>query len=86
MRTKLSDMFIKTKDVFLNLDFSGLDAIDALEEEIDGMRTELINDHIRRLEEGSCKPQNSGVYINLISNLERAGDHLTYIAHSLASK
>ena len=86
MRTKLTEMFEKTKDVFLNLDFSGLDDIDALEEEIDNMRTELINDHIRRLEEGSCKPQNSGVYINLISNLERAGDHLTYIAHSLVSE
>ena len=50
------------------------------------MRTDLINDHIRRLEEGKCKPQNSNVYINLISNLERAGDHLTYIAHSIAEK
>ena len=57
-----------------------------IEEEIDNMRTDLINDHIRRLEEGKCKPQNSNVYINLISNLERAGDHLTYIAHSIAEK
>lgn len=86
MKEKLSILFDKTKNIFLTFDFSELDEIDVIEEEIDNMRTDLINDHIRRLEEGKCKPQNSNVYINLISNLERAGDHLTYIAHSIAEK
>ena len=86
MKDKLQDLFEKTKHMFLSLDYSEIDNIDLIEEEIDNMRTYLINDHIKRLEEGSCKPQNSSIYINLISNLERAGDHLTYIAHALADK
>ena len=50
------------------------------------MRTELIDGHIKRLEEGKCKPQSSGVFINLISNLERAGDHLNYIVDVWSNK
>ena len=39
--------------------------------------------HIQRLDRGECRPGSSGVFINLVSNLERLGDHLTYIAHTI---
>ena len=54
-----------------------------MEEEIDGMRKQLINRHIERLNLGECRPESSGIFINLVSNLERLGDHLTYIAYTL---
>ena len=38
---------------------------------------------MERLHSGECKPECSSVYINLVSNLERLGDHLTYIAHTI---
>lgn len=43
----------------------------------------LIDAHIERLNKGICKAESSGIFINLVSNLERLGDHLTYIAHSV---
>ena len=43
----------------------------------------MINQHIERLERNECRPASSGVFINLVSNLERAGDHLNYIAHCI---
>ena len=43
----------------------------------------MIKQHIERLENNECSPASSGVFINLVSNLERAGDHLNYIAHTL---
>ena len=57
--------------------------IDEIEEQIDNMRSDMIQQHIDRLERNECSPANSGVFINLVSNLERAGDHLNYIAHAL---
>ena len=57
--------------------------IDDLEEEIDNMRSKMIKQHIERLEKNECSPASSGVFINLVSNLERAGDHLSYIAHTI---
>mgnify|MGYP003538751642 FL=1 len=44
------------------------------------MRRSLIADHIERLKQGKCKPENNTVFINLVSNLERIGDHIYYIA------
>ena len=58
--------------------------IDDLEDEIDNMRSKMIKQHITRLENNECSPASSGVFINLVSNLERAGDHLSYIAHTIA--
>jgi phosphate:Na+ symporter len=60
--------------------------VDELEEEIDKLRSNMIKEHIKRLEDGLCKPSNSGTYINLVSNLERAGDHLSYVAHSIVEE
>ncbi len=55
---------------------------DELEEKIDNMRRELIAEHITRLSQGKCRPENNTVFINLVCNLERVGDHLSYIVHS----
>ena len=56
------------------------DKIEELEEQVDNMRRSLIADHIDRLKQGKCKPENNTVFINLVSNLERIGEHINYIA------
>ena len=43
----------------------------------------MIEDHMDRLKKGECSPQNSGVYVNLVNNIERAADHMIYIAYSV---
>ena len=68
---------------FLYNDFARLAEVDALEDEIDQDRRAIVNTHIMRLNEGKCQPQNSSVFINLVGNLERAADHITFIAHSI---
>ena len=80
---KLYDVSIKA---FVEKDLSLLKQVDEIEEVIDTTRTKLINDHIKRLNEGRCKPENSGVFINLVSNLERIGDHICYVAHSIETQ
>ena len=81
VKDKLNQQFVSLKDMFENGNYEILPEIDRVEEEIDKLRSKMINDHIARLESGECSPASSGVYINLVSNLERAGDHLAYIAH-----
>ena len=74
-----------SSEAFLRKDTEKLKEVDALEERIDSERKELIAAHIERLNEGKCQPQNSNVFINLVGNLERAADHITFIAHSIDS-
>lgn len=83
MRSTINNLYQKTDEVFLSKDINRLKEIDEVENKVDKMRKELIDDHFDRLNKGECKPQNSGVFVNLVNNLERAADHMTYIAYSV---
>ncbi len=82
MYDKIQLLYENTMKAFGEKDVTALKAVDSVEEEIDAARKEMVKDHIRRLNEGKCKPSSSGVFINLVGNLERAADHLTYVAHA----
>ena len=82
MYAKIEDLYGKTLDVFDKKDITAIKAVDAVEDTVDAARKEMIKDHIRRLNEGKCKPASSSVFINLVGNLQRAADHLTYVAHA----
>lgn len=79
----IESMATQSSKALLDKDVSVLENLDADENSVDAMRKELIKDHIRRLGSGECRPESSGVFINLVCNLERVGDHLSYIAHSV---
>ena len=83
MFDKITKLYEASLAAFSQKDFAQLKEVDAIEDEIDNYRRTLVNKHIKRLNEGRCQPQNSSVFINLVGNLERAADHLTYIAHSI---
>ena len=79
---RVEALYRLTKRIILEKDAGLLPEIDRTEGEIDAFRKRLIDSHIERLNQGACRPENSGVFINLVSNLERLGDHLTYIAYT----
>lgn len=82
MHDMLRKQYETVRRAVLEKDYAAIEESDKLEDEIDGMRRELIADHISRMERGECRPENNAVFINLVSNLERIGDHLNYIAHN----
>jgi len=83
MFDKIKNLYELSRDAFLNRDVAKLEEVDIQEDAIDKDRRKLVSTHIERLNEGKCQPQNSSVFINLVGNLERAADHITYIAHSI---
>ena len=80
---EIEKLYSLTKDVVTSKNDKLLIQVDEVEEGIDNLRKRLIDAHIERLNKGICKAESSGIFINLVSNLERLGDHLTYIAHSV---
>jgi phosphate:Na+ symporter len=60
-------------------------AIDVVkqEEKIDTMERSLRKKHILRLSEGKCSGQAGIVFVDIISNLERIGDHAVNIAEAV---
>ena len=84
LQEKLNAQYDNIVKLYEENNKSLITVIDDLEQQIDNMRSTMIKQHITRLENNECSPASSGVFINLVSNLERAGDHLSYIAHTLA--
>lgn len=56
--------------------------IDIIEEEIDNLEKKLRENNIKRLNERSCAAASSIIFLDLISNLERIGDHANNIGHA----
>ena len=83
MHEKLREQYGLVKNVVLDGEKEKIAPSDDLEEIIDGMRRELVAEHITRLGQGKCRPENNTIFINLVCNLERVGDHLNFIAHSM---
>ena len=83
MYRKLCEMYDLAIRIFDTFDKTHFDELEAMENSVDYMRKMLIEGHIKRLNDGSCTPESSSVFINLVSNLERVGDHITFIAHTI---
>ena len=82
MHEMLQKQYAYVKQIVLDKQYDLIQTADDLEEDIDNMRRALVAEHIVRLSQGKCKPENNTVFINLVSNLERIGDHLNYIIHN----
>ena len=80
MKKMLEEMFSLVSKTLDKPDLQNLRLIHRKEDEIDALRSGMIAGHLERLEQGKCKPQSSNVFINLVGNLERCGDHLNFIA------
>lgn len=83
----LQHMFQEVKEVFA-LSLEALKTEDAQlaekvverDDVIDQLEKDLRKAHIARLNEGTCNGNNGAVYLDILSNLERIGDHSVNIA------
>lgn len=97
-KVKLTGSALQDLDEMFTLTISTLkDAIAALddkdtglaakvmksEEQIDKMERTLRKKHILRINEGSCTGQAGIVFVDIVSNLERIGDHSVNIAEAV---
>ncbi len=84
---KLYDLSLQmlnlTKKAFISKDASLIPQIDEIEDQIDKLRNEILDGHIQRLNSGECQFENITVFVNVVSNLERVGDHINFVAHTV---
>lgn len=70
---------------YTNNDPNKVEELLNVEQRIDTLEKEFRSSHIRRLNEGKCTATAGAVYLDIISNLERIGDHSTNIAENITS-
>jgi phosphate:Na+ symporter len=83
MMLLINKILEESLDMFLTGNTEHMQEISDLENAIDEMERDLQTGHIHRLNEGKCSAQ-AGIYFSdIVSGLERVGDHAINIAFSL---
>ncbi len=72
-------------EIFSNQDNRGvaLKQVEDTEQEIDDITEALREHHVDRLKQHKCSAKNGMIYLDLLTNLERIGDHAENIASSV---
>ena len=65
------------------IDPAVIQKVNALEAEIDQMCDDLTNHHMERVKEKKCSPTNGMMFLDMLNNLERIGDHAENLASSV---
>ncbi len=88
--SELATMFVKAKTIFEKAmvalesqDEGAVKMVRELEEAIDRLQRVFEANHIRRLESKVCDPLVGIIFVDILRNLERVGDHSTNIANSI---
>ena len=87
---ELRQMFETVREQFQNVvgaiekrDTSLADKALKLEEVINQLDRDLHNGHVQRLEAGECDTQAGVIFLDLVANFEKVGDHLTNVAERI---
>ena len=83
MTSELERLYNLCSEYISLRDDNVLKTLDVTEDGIDERKRTLLDDHVKRLQSGVCNGNSSSTFVNLVSNLERIGDHIYLIAHAL---
>ncbi|HOR13942.1 MAG TPA: PhoU domain-containing protein, partial [Clostridia bacterium] len=75
MSAAVLKLFELSAKAYMERDFSKIDDAYIIEHEVDNMQKVFKENHIRRLNDGECSPHSSMIFTDLLTDLERMGDH-----------
>ena len=76
MRKALDDLKDGVQEEFDRKDISLSGEIESMEQRVDELYLQMEDAHLARMKSGACTAFSATIYIPLINNLERIGDHL----------
>ena len=82
LRKEVDQMFDRIIEAFENNIKAAKEAL-INENRINAMQIELRRSHVERMTGGVCSPQTGLIFIDLVDNVEKIGDHLTNIAQAI---
>jgi len=82
LRKSADQMFDDVIAALENGDIRAAKAALAIERQINKAQVDFRRSHVRRMSEGACTPETGLIFIDLVDNVEKIGDHLTNIAQA----
>jgi phosphate:Na+ symporter len=82
LRKTADQMFDDVIAALENGDIRAAKAALAIERQINKAQVDFRRSHVQRMSEGVCTPETGLIFIDLVDNVEKIGDHLTNIAQA----
>ena len=83
MWNELHSMMIETEEALRKNDSRMAENVLKREQNVNKFQIDLKKSHVNRLNKGICDVKSGVVFMDLIDNLEKIGDHLTNIAQGV---
>ena len=80
LREAVLEILNITEDAFIHNDIEKAMMVEPLEQVIDGLKSKIKRNHIRRLQNNECTIENGFILADMLNNLERVSDHCSNIA------
>ncbi|MDE7162446.1 MAG: hypothetical protein K2N65_06805, partial [Anaeroplasmataceae bacterium] len=81
----LEAMLNKTFEAFYEWNKEKALEVDVLEEQVDKLEAVFHQRHVHRIDSGACSYLNADHYVEILSNIERMGDHLENVSECILS-
>jgi phosphate:Na+ symporter len=83
LKSETNEMFDRITAALENSDTETAKSALTNEENLNRMQIDFRRSHVQRMTEGVCSPQAGLIFIDLVDNIEKIGDHLTNIAQAV---
>jgi phosphate:Na+ symporter len=83
LKSETNEMFDRITAALENNDTEAARSALTNEENLNRMQIDFRRSHVQRMTEGVCSPQAGLIFIDLVDNIEKIGDHLTNIAQAV---
>ncbi|MBW8002438.1 MAG: Na/Pi cotransporter family protein [Planctomycetes bacterium] len=83
LRVESAEMFENVLQALCSDDLSAAKRALENEDRLNQMQMDFRRSHVRRMSEGHCSPESGLIFIDLVDNVEKIGDHLTNIAQAV---
>ena len=83
LKSEVNQMFDRVSAALKDNDIAAAKSALRNEENLNRMQMNFRRSHVERMTEGACSPQTGLIFIDLVDNMEKIGDHLTNIAQAV---
>ena len=83
LKNQANEMFDYISAALKNNDVESAKAALVNEDNLNRMQMDFRRSHVQRMSDGDCSPEAGLIFIDLVDNVEKIGDHLTNIAQAV---
>jgi len=83
LKNQANEMFDYIAAALKNNDVESAKAALVNEDNLNRMQMDFRRSHVKRMTDGDCSPEAGLIFIDLVDNVEKIGDHLTNIAQAV---